>query len=97
MKKGAATLDEPAAKALILEALTGAKVTIAPDQKRQFLIKSVSDKQRPRRPGAARSKRSGKADRKKCGDGARMKCFAAALPGCINATWHDSAGRVGAE
>ncbi|HMH78926.1 MAG TPA: DUF1801 domain-containing protein [Candidatus Acidoferrum sp.] len=56
MKKGAATLDEPAVKTLIEEALTGAKVTIPPDQQRQFLIKSVSVKQRPRRPGAALSK-----------------------------------------
>jgi len=57
MKSGAVTLDEPAVQTLIAEALTGAKVTIPPDQKRQFLIKSVSVKQRPRRPGAARSKK----------------------------------------
>ena len=57
MKSGAVTLDEPAVQTLIAEALTGAKVPIPPDQKRQFLIKSVSVKQRPRRPGAARSKK----------------------------------------
>jgi len=54
MKKGAATLDEPVVKTLIAE---GAKVTIPPDHKRQFLIKSVSVKQRARRPGAAKSKK----------------------------------------
>jgi hypothetical protein len=57
MKSGAVTLDEPAVQTLVAEALAGAKVTIPPDQKRQFLIKSVSVKQRPRRPGAARSKK----------------------------------------
>ncbi len=57
MKSGAVMLDEPAVQTLIAEALTGAKVTIPPDQKRQFLIKSVSVKQRARRPGAARSKK----------------------------------------
>ena len=57
MKSGAVTLDEPAVQTLIAEALPGAKVTIPPDQKRQFLIKSVSVKQRARRPGAARSKK----------------------------------------
>jgi hypothetical protein len=57
MKKGAATLDEPAVKTLIAKALKRAKVTIPPDQQRKFLIKSVSVKQRPRRPGAARSKK----------------------------------------
>ena len=46
---GAATLDEPAIRTLIEDALTRAKVPIPAEQKRQFLIKSVSAKQRPRR------------------------------------------------
>jgi hypothetical protein len=50
MKKGAVTLDEPAVRALILQALVRAKVPIPAGQKRQFIIKSVSGKQRPRRP-----------------------------------------------
>ena len=56
MKKGAVTLGEPAVKALIAEALVCAKVPIPAGQKRQFIIKSVSTKQRPRRPGVAKSK-----------------------------------------
>jgi hypothetical protein len=57
MKKGAATLDEPAVKTLIAEALLCAKVPIPAGQKRQFFIKSVSVKQRPRRPSAVKSKK----------------------------------------
>jgi hypothetical protein len=57
MQKGAATLDEPAVRTLIAEALVRAKVSILAGQKRRFLIKSVSAKQRPRRPSAARSKK----------------------------------------
>jgi hypothetical protein len=56
MKKGAVTLDEPAVRTLIAEALVCAKVPIPTDQKRQFIIKSVSAKQRPRRPSAIRTK-----------------------------------------
>jgi hypothetical protein len=56
MKKAAVTLDEPAEKALIAEALVCAKVPIPAGQKRQFIIKSVSTKQRPRRPSVAKSK-----------------------------------------
>jgi hypothetical protein len=56
MKKGAVTLDEPAVQALIAQALVRAKVPIPAGQKRQFIIKSVSGKQRPRRPDAALSK-----------------------------------------
>jgi hypothetical protein len=56
MKKGAVTLDEPAVQALIAQALVRAKVPIPAGQKRQFIIKSVSGKQRPRRPVAALSK-----------------------------------------
>jgi len=57
MEKGAATLDEPAVETLIAEALVRAKVSIPAGQKRRFLIKSVSAKQRPRRPSPARSKK----------------------------------------
>jgi hypothetical protein len=57
MKKGAVTLDEPAVKTLIAEALVCAKIPIPAGQKRQFIIKSVSTKQRPRRPSVARSKK----------------------------------------
>jgi hypothetical protein len=56
MKKGAVTLDERAVKTLIAEALARAKVSIPAGQKRQFLIKSVSAKQQPRRPSAIRTK-----------------------------------------
>jgi hypothetical protein len=56
MKKGAVTLDEPAVKALIAEALLCAKVPIPAAQKRQFIIKSVSTKQRPRRPSVEKSR-----------------------------------------
>lgn len=56
MQKGAATLDEPAVQTLIAEALVRAKVPVPAGQKRRFLIKSVSAKQRPRRPSVARSK-----------------------------------------
>jgi hypothetical protein len=50
------TLDDPAVQTLIAEALVGAKVSIPAGQKRQFLIKSISAKQRPRRPSATRTK-----------------------------------------
>ncbi len=49
MKEAAVTLDEPAVKALIAEALVCAKVPVPAGQKPQFTIKSVSTKQRPRR------------------------------------------------
>ena len=57
MKKGAVTLDEPAVKTLIAEALLRAKVPVPAGQKRRFFIKSVSLKQRPRRPSAGKSKK----------------------------------------
>ncbi len=57
MKKGAATLREPAVRTLIAEALVCAKVPIPAGQKRQFIIKSVSTKQRPRHPSVAKSKK----------------------------------------
>jgi hypothetical protein len=56
LKSGALTLDEPGVRTLIAEALKRAKVPIPAGQKRQFIIKSVSVKQRPRRPSAKRTK-----------------------------------------
>ena len=50
LEDGARTLDQPAIRALIREALLRARVPIPAGQKRQFLIQSVSRKQRPRRP-----------------------------------------------
>ncbi|HEY1423251.1 MAG TPA: hypothetical protein VGF20_07355 [Candidatus Acidoferrum sp.] len=52
---GAATLDEPYVRNLVQEALQRAKVQIPADQKRQFIIKSVSTKQRPRRPKSGKT------------------------------------------
>ncbi len=45
-----ATLDEPAIRALMQAALARAKVPIDPKAKRRLVIKSISAKQRPRRP-----------------------------------------------
>ncbi len=47
---GAATLDEPAVKALMLEAEARAVVPFSAKGKGRLIIKSVSAKQRPRRP-----------------------------------------------
>ena len=46
----AATLDEPAVKALMLEAVARAKVPFDPKGTHRLIIKSISAKQRPRRP-----------------------------------------------
>ena len=46
----AATLDEPAVKALMLEAEAHAKVPFDPRSAHKLIIKSISEKQRPRRP-----------------------------------------------
>jgi len=46
----ASVLDDPQVVALIGEALKRAKVRMDPKQKRQLIIRSVSAKQRPRRP-----------------------------------------------
>lgn len=48
--EAAADLDEPAVRALLTVALARAKVTLDPKQRRQLIIKSISPKQRPRRP-----------------------------------------------
>ena len=45
-----ATLDEPAVQALMAEALAQAKVPLDPAQPYRLIIKSISAKQRPRRP-----------------------------------------------
>ena len=47
---GAATLDRPAVKALVAAALAMADPPIDPEAKRRIVIKSISVKQRPRRP-----------------------------------------------
>jgi hypothetical protein len=43
-------LDEPAVRTLIAVALKRAKVPLDPKQRRRLVIKSISAKQRPRRP-----------------------------------------------
>ena len=60
MKSSAVELDDPAVRALIVEALYRAKVPIPVGQRRQFIIKAVSAKQRPRRPGGAKKAKSSK-------------------------------------
>jgi hypothetical protein len=57
---GAVALDQPYTRLLIQEALDRAKVPIPAGQKRQLIIKSISTKQRPRRPGPERSARNTK-------------------------------------
>ena len=47
---GVATLDKPAVRALIKEALARADTPINPKAKGRLVIKSISAKQRPRRP-----------------------------------------------
>jgi hypothetical protein len=49
------TLDDPAVVALMAEALQRAKVPLDPSAPRRLLIKSVSAKQRPRRPPDAKA------------------------------------------
>jgi hypothetical protein len=46
----AATLDRPAVRALMAEALATAKVPLDPKTPYRLIIKSISAKQRPRRP-----------------------------------------------
>jgi hypothetical protein len=46
----AATLDDPEIVSLINTALNRAKVPLDPKQPRRLIIKSISTKQRPRRP-----------------------------------------------
>jgi hypothetical protein len=49
--KGPQTLDEPAVKALMKQALKQAVKPLDPLQPHRIVIKSISEKQRPRRPG----------------------------------------------
>jgi hypothetical protein len=51
----AATLDEPAVQALIASAIQRAPVPFDPAARRQLIIKSISAKQRPRRPVTVRA------------------------------------------
>ena len=55
--EGAADLDKPAIRALMKEALRRADPPVDPKAKRRLIIKSISAKQRPRRPAAAGKKR----------------------------------------
>jgi len=57
LEGGAKTLDDSYVRTLTGHALKHAKVGIPTGQKRQFIIKSVSAKQRPRRLAKARSAR----------------------------------------
>jgi hypothetical protein len=47
------TLDEPAVRGLMQEATSRAKVPFDPHGTRRLIIKSVSAKQRPRRPSGS--------------------------------------------
>ncbi|MSU48025.1 MAG: DUF1801 domain-containing protein [Opitutus sp.] len=49
----ATTLDEPAIQSLIAAALVHAPVPLTASTRRRLIIKSISAKQRPRRPAAA--------------------------------------------
>ena len=51
----AASLDDPAVRELMAQALELSPKAIDPAQRRRLIIKSVSAKQRPRRPSAAES------------------------------------------
>jgi hypothetical protein len=55
MRNGAVTLDCPYTRTLIQEALIRARVPIPAGQKRRLIIKSISAKQRPRRPSPGKS------------------------------------------
>ena len=57
----AAALYLPAVKALMLEATERAKVPFDPNGKHRLIVKSISAKQKPRRPAPKPAKRAGKA------------------------------------
>ena len=60
----AATLDEPPVQALMREAVMRAAIPFDPQGKHRLIIKSISAKQRPRRPAASAMRtRSSKAGR----------------------------------
>jgi hypothetical protein len=48
--EGAATLDEPAVRALVDAALARAATPLDPKRKRKLVIQSISPTRRPRRP-----------------------------------------------
>jgi len=52
LENGAATLTEPSVQALIREAVRRADPPLPQSGRRKIIIKSVSAKQRPRRPGS---------------------------------------------
>jgi len=52
----ASALDEPAIQALIAEALARARVPLDPSVTHRIIIKSISAKQRPRRPTETKAK-----------------------------------------
>jgi hypothetical protein len=56
----ASALDEPAVQALIEEALSRAKTPVHPANTHRVIIKSISAKQRPRRPTEKPAKPAGK-------------------------------------
>jgi hypothetical protein len=59
-----ATLDEPPVQVLMREAVTSAAISFDPHGKHRLIIKSISAKQRPRRPAAsAMPTRNSKASR----------------------------------
>jgi hypothetical protein len=53
--ESAATLDQPAVRELMQAAVVRAKVSLDPRNKHRLIIKSISAKQRPRRPPEATS------------------------------------------
>jgi len=60
----AATLDEPSVKALMLEAVARATPSFDPRGAHRLIIKSISAKQRPRRPGEKTPRIPGHKNRK---------------------------------
>jgi hypothetical protein len=57
--ESAATLDEPETRELINTALYRAKVPFDAKQKRRLVIRAISKKQRPRRPGQSKGRAKG--------------------------------------
>jgi hypothetical protein len=57
--ESAATLDEPEILELVNVALYRAKVPFDPRQKRRLVIRAISKKQKPRRPGQSKKKEKG--------------------------------------
>jgi len=57
-------LEHPAVRAVMQEAVARAKVPFSKDGAHRLIIKSISEKQRPRRPAAAAAKRATGSKRK---------------------------------